>query len=307
MFSNKLFRGIIIIAVFATSLSLVACGGGESNTVDTSPVSALDPILINNFNAALIAKQGYTALTQLSDQTTALIPNTTATTSLAVVNISNYSLNDYKLAQADALVTSCTGSGSRSSSDPTVNPIIISYVACVEGNTSTTGTVSFDVTGTIAFTDLQITDNTSNITVTLNGSATVIISSDVATGENTFTFKGTLLSVKKELDVVNLQNFNVTQITNINTQIITLTIDYSLSSSLIVGSLNVETINPFKTTIGMAYPFAGQLVVTAAQGSKVRLTVNSDIGNNAITLDIDPDGTGYDPTLSQPYSWEEFF
>ncbi len=313
MFSNKFFKHVTNIALIISSLSLFACGGGEANDTPITIAPALDPITINALNAKLLAKQGYSALTQLSGKTSTLIQTAPSTASLSVVDIASASINNFKLAQADGIPQNCTIAGTRTSSDLTVSPVIITFDACDDGTTTIAGQLTItalavvivpNFNGTIEFTDLQITDNANDVTVTLSGAATVIIATP-SDGISTFTFKGTLLSAKSGLDTVSFENFTITRETNLNTNEITESIDYSFSSSLIDGSLTVATIFPFKTTIGMLYPYQGQLVVIGAQGSKVRLTVNSGTGlaTDTFTLEVDPDGNGYDPILTQVFAW----
>ncbi len=313
MFSNKFFKHVTSIVLIISSLSLFACGGGDT-TITIAPV--LDPITINALNAKLLAKQGYSTLTQLSDQTSTLIQTAPSAASLSVVELAGVSSSNLKLAQADGIAQNCRVAGTRTSSDLTINPVIITFDACDDGTTTITGQLTLtaaivvtpDFNATVEFTDLQITDNSDGITITLNGGATVTITTPNI-GVSIFTFKGTLLSAKIGLDTVSFENFTVTRETNSDTNERTVTIDYSFSSSLIDGSLTVTTEDPFITRFDRLYPYQGRLVVTGAQGSKLRLTVNSGTGGAAsdtVTIEVDPDGNGYD-SLTQVVTWRDLF
>jgi hypothetical protein len=97
-------------------------------------------------------------------------------------------------------------------------------------------------------------------------------------------------------------NFDTSQTVNVSTQ----PEPYTLAASGTVDSTQLDGVIDYDTPVtfqgqGADYPFAGELLITGADGGTIRLIAT---GNNNVTIETDTDGDG---TLesSEDTTWDD--
>lgn len=137
-------------------------------------------------------------------------------------------------------------------------------------------------------TEVQLSTGNSGV---IHGSFTASISNGAQLVSN---LSGTSLLLQNTTAGVTNQilisNFSYVDTLNNTTGNVTVDHDFTYASTLLGGSITVNTVTPFIIYSGDIYPTTGQLVVTGASNAKVRL---SAVNKTSATLEYDLDGTGY--------------
>lgn len=151
----------------------------------------------------------------------------------------------------------------------------------IEGGTDLTATV------TASFNDLSLTDD--GVTESVDGTISLTLDIDGATGTES------LELVISELTATSGGTEDVVADANISVSVdatgaVTVTVAATFSFAGLGGSVTVETVVAFQSVDDQANPSAGEVLVTGAGGSSVRLTAEPDGVN--VVLDVDADGVG---------------
>jgi hypothetical protein len=189
----------------------------------------------------------------------------------------------------------------------------ITFNACsdIAGET-TSGSAS--LTGVTAAADGSSFSATFSIDVTFTetGAAPLRIAGGFSIGQTcnittldcSGTFTGTSLGAAQGTETWFITNFTITEVELAGT--ITTTLNYTVSSSALNGSVSVITSVPLKMLTTALHPYTGVVIATGSNNSKVRVTViGSDptaAGQVQIEVDADGDGTYEGSTL---HSWSE--
>ncbi|MEN8133736.1 MAG: hypothetical protein ABFS45_26985 [Pseudomonadota bacterium] len=309
-------------------LGLNACGGGggdgESSPVGTAPAT---PIALNPNNAeqvsglALESADGLIStggLLPLAAQTTAAGTKKASLHEITRVLMgkrNNHEAGGEVVAGATQQQSCSAGGDITMTMDENAGTASISFNQCAEGDLVINGSVSFSgitQTGTAPNETVSMTISYNNLSVTQAGTTAVSINGSydvtvVSTGtEVTSTLSGTLLSITEGGQTHDLFNFQFTETLVNATLMTTTTADYTLSSSLINGSVTVTTQTPLETDFGASYPHSGVLLIEGANSS-IRLTVLGDENflplDQQVRLEIDANGDGtYETTVTR--SWD---
>jgi len=140
------------------------------------------------------------------------------------------------------------------------------------------------------------------------GSFSIDENCNTSTHDCTSNFTGTSLGAQQGNETWFITNFMIREAlvhnTQNNTQNVTVTFNYAVSSTALNGSVTVSTSTPFQMLTSARHPYTGVVVATGKNNSKVRLTVlGSDPtapGQVQIEVDADGDNTYESTTL---YSW----
>ena len=119
----------------------------------------------------------------------------------------------------------------------------------------------------------------------------------------TTVFSGSSLGTQEGAEVWYISNFSITE-TN-NSSGTSVTASYTVSSSILGGSLSVITNVPVFTPVGSLYPSQGQVTVSGA-GSRVRVTILSSNPSlaTAVRVELDATSDGTFETTTH-YSWTQ--
>lgn len=100
-----------------------------------------------------------------------------------------------------------------------------------------------------------------------------------------------------------MSNFSLASSTSYTTNTYTRDYDFTVNSTEIGGTITVNTVSPFVSTLTTgSYPTVGQMVISASSGAKVRVTAQPDGTNVFIEYDINPiDGT-YEASVTKTWS-----
>lgn len=147
---------------------------------------------------------------------------------------------------------------------------------------------------------------TSNLSVTEDGE-TVVINGDVTlrelTNDNvifTSSFSGNGIEVVTGSDTLILTDFSIDEIDNEANGAYTISVNGTISSSNIGGSVTVTT-NVAFTGVGALDPSGGEVSCVGANGTSVRLIANVD--GNTVQLQVDTDGDGVaDNTIDETWT-----
>ncbi len=147
---------------------------------------------------------------------------------------------------------------------------------------------------------------TSNLSVTVDGE-TVLMNGDVTlqelTSDNvTFTssFNGNGIKIVTSSDTLILTDFVINEIENKASGAYTISVNGTISSSGIGGSVSVTTNVPF-TGVGTLDPTGGEATCVGANGTSVKLIANAD--GNTVQLQIDTNGDGTaDNTIDETWA-----
>jgi hypothetical protein len=146
--------------------------------------------------------------------------------------------------------------------------------------------VAGSMSATVAL-DLRVTDSGGTVRVVANFTMTNSWTSTTSTIQMTGSTLGYTDGVNTEI----LSNFDISETKDDSTSTITWSSDFTFASTVLGGSVTVDTTTPFEASLYGAHPYAGQLVITGANDTKLRLTVDPDPPEVLLELDADGDGT----------------
>src|SRR6267378_4245090 len=307
---------------------LWGCGGGGGGGGGSGPVGLTPPpstpVGVTASNATQVsatalkpAVGGGGALTTVAGVETTAAPQTRAATRalLAVARDSQTQLSaSQSVVGAVAQTIQCAVSGSITrdiSADGTSGTITFNACSDIAGETIS-GSAS--ATGVSAASDgSHFSGNFSvDITFTETGFAPLRIVGSFSIDENcntsthdcTSRLTGTSLGAQQGNETWFITNFMIREALVYSTQNLTVTFNYTVSSTALNGSVAVITSTPLQMLTSARHPYTGVVVATGKNNSKVRLIVlGSDPtapGQVQIEVDADGDNTYESTTL---YSW----
>ncbi len=296
-------------------------GGGGGPAGLTPPPST--PVGVTTANATQVgatalkpAVGGGGALTTVTGLETTAAPQTRAVTRalLAVARDSKAPLSaSQSVVGAAAQTIQCAVSGSvtadisadRTSGTFTFNACSDVAGETISGSASATG-VSAASDGSSFSGNFRI-----DITFTESGFAPTRIVGDFSIGETcntshdcTSNFTGASLGAQQGSETWFITNFAIAEALVSSTQNETVTFNYTVSSTLLNGSVAVSTSTPFQGLTSARHPSTGVAVATGKNNSRVRVTVlgNDPTAPGQVQIDVDADGdNAYESTAS--YSW----
>ncbi len=326
---SKPNSGINNFILTSVITSLSACGGGGGNgDSSTSVVSASAPVTVTVANAPNVAGVTFEATDDLSgggDGVANVFAASTGSTPSADINILDALVSQIR--QAPGLLNSgssrvrtaavaqisnepCdSGSFSGSFNDADNNEILstgdslsITSSNCSFGSVAMSGGISVDnivVTGDfaneVAPYSFSFRLQTNNLSVTTDGT-TVVLNGDLAFRESTndnviFTssFSGNGIKIVTGGDTLILTGFTIDETDNNATGSYSISMNGTISSSNIGGSVTVTTEVAFTGT-GLLDPTGGEANCVGANGTSVRLIANAD--GNTVQLQVDTNGDG---------------
>jgi hypothetical protein len=310
-------------AIAVLAAGLIGCGGGGSSGGGpaglTQPPST--PVAVTATNATQV---GATALepaiggsgalgTVVGAETTAAPkPRAVTRTLLAVARDSKERLSAPQSVVGVAQTFPCTVSGSVTvDAGAGGTSATITFNACsdIAGET-TSGSAS--LTGVTAAADGSSFSATFSIDVTFTetGAAPLRIAGGFSIGQTcnittldcSGTFTGTSLGAAQGTETWFITNFTITEVELAGT--ITTTLNYTVSSSALNGSVSVITSVPLKMLTTALHPYTGVVIATGSNNSKVRVTVLGSHPTNPaqVQIEVDADGNGVYES-STLYSW----
>jgi hypothetical protein len=257
--------------VLNMSLSFVGVGASNSS-VGEVPLSAQPNTRPATHLLFGVLRQHLGSPSARSPQSAALVPLDT----IPCDNAPNGSITTNPQATSNTVTfTNCLDAASGETINGTLALTNIANPAAGE----TTGHVSHNLTFTQPSTD------------TLMSSGEFDIDHKTAGTVVTDTLTGGPITVQIGGDVAILSGFTITSIVETapgggETDSVAGTI----ATTRIGGSVSVTTPTPLQTVSGRMFPSTGQIIITGASNSKLRLTVLGDetLGNTQVTLELDP-------------------
>lgn len=322
-----------VLGLFAATLFLTGCGGGDSNSSAYSGPTAPVAVTTTTEGDAVASYAKSAALSSsfsnLADTFVPLTGNTSPELSAAPDMLGNLAKRFADMALKPTIsgtslmagVTasqtySCGTSGTYTLTvnvaDPyATNPspgdsYTFSFNNCVYGSFMDTGSVTFTVNTYTTGNDFSATYTFSNYTTTVISSGDFIKTVGAFTAaisaatDTTYSITGTSLVNTGSFSGVAAQlrysDFSFVDIFYTNFDL-SLDHDFTIASTEIGGSITVNTVTPFVIANGDIYPYVGQLIVTAASNAKVRLTAEDNVN---VTIEYDLDGDDiYETTLNE--------
>ncbi len=294
-------------------------GGGGGPAGLTPPPST--PVAVTAANATQVsatalkpAVGGGGALGTVTGLETTAAPQTRAVT-LALLAVARDSKTQLSASQgvvgAAAQTFPCAVSGSVTadiSADGTAGTFTFNACSDIAGETlsgsaSATG-VSFD--GSRFRGNFRI-----DVTFTVTGFAPLRMVGDFSIDETcntsndcTSSFTGTSLGAQQGNETWFITNFAINEALVYSTQNLTVTFNYTVSSTALNGSVAVTTSTPVQMQTSARHPYAGVVVATGTNSSKARLTVigSDPTAPGQVQIEVDADGNGVYES-STLYSW----
>jgi len=295
-------------------------GGGGGPAGLTPPPST--PVAVTAANATQVsatalkpAVGGGAALGTVSGLDTTAAPQTRAVTR-ALLAVARDSKTQLSASQSvvGAAQTQCHFGGFKTadfSADGTSGTITFNACSDVAGET---------ISGSISATGLVGAPGGSHfsgnfrfdITFTETGFAPLRIVGDFSIVENcntsndcTHSFTGTSLGSQQGNETWFITNFTINESLVNSTQNLTVTFNYTVSSTALNGSVTVITSTPFQGLASARHPSTGVAVATGKNNSKVRVTVlgNDPTAPDQVKIEVDADGDGaYESSTLYPWS-----
>jgi len=196
----------------------------------------------------------------------------------------------------------------------------ITFTNCAMGGYVLNGEIGFS--GSVTLSGYAISTTYTNLTYSSGGSVLATFNGDqtyaFAVATNTFTVSGTSFTVQTSSDTATMTNYSFGSSVDLSGNR-TLTIEYTVSSSLFGGQVIVTTNSlegglPFVTAAGDPYPHTGSLVVIGANNTRVRASANGDgTATGTVTIETDlttgalatPGGDGIYESINTT-TWSEF-
>jgi hypothetical protein len=215
--------------------------------------------------------------------------------------------------------TQCTGGGSVTVSGNLVNPLTLSpndtilfvFASCVEDGATVSGRFAMRVTsfsgdlasGAFSFgVSVDLTSFAVTVdgeTATANGKIAIAVNATFA-GTVSMTVTSSSITIGDGASSLTLSDYSVTR--TIDTVAGTFTLDAggTLTSTAFSGAVTFDTTAVLQGT-GDSFAFAGQVVITGANGATIRVTV---LDSTFVRLEVDANGDGtVDTTVDK--TWHE--
>lgn len=322
------YIGLILLAAAA----LAGCSGGSSSSSASS--STATKVSITSTNESTITNSAVNQATQsLAGSTLSNVGGVqTSSTPLGdhvLNNVANFAFT--KLAEhqsapmsvAGAIVGTytCTTSGTITldtdgSSTTPYTYFTINYNNCIESGITQNGSVSLtNITSTPSTNPTSISATfTFNYTIS-NASTSAGIYGDftiAATGiksaSRTDSISGTSLNFKYGAKYETLTNFAFTSSYDDTTVThgYSDTVNYSFASDVILAGFDFQTVTALVRNYGDVYPRSGQVIISGASSTKLRVTVvsgdvNAGTSTGTVTLELDQ-GTGYGSPVTKTWA-----
>ena len=303
-------------------LTLGACGGGGSGGTTAAPPPPVAPAVINSANAETVAASsvdvalqtgsfdGFIGLTGLTVTSTGGVSKLSAVQTASRMVKATVSNSVISQVPVGPVTEPCAVSGSVTISGDIANPetltagdffnvdwnncddgqgqvidgLLVYSITSFEGD-ATTGQSLLGIT--LTFTAFQVTEGTNFYSVDGDASFTV----DTRTPPVTVaTMSGSTFTISSNGSTETLSNFSTTVTENAGMFPSSYTIDAmgTITSTEFDGSVTYDTVVLFQS-IGEAYPYAGELLVTGANNATLRLIALDEV-NVRIEADYDGDG-----------------
>lgn len=307
MFSTITKTRIYNFIVISMTMSLLACGGGDSGGgnsgyTGTAPTT---PIAITDTNSNAIAKQASS-----NDINSKPSSGTGRSSAIVIQAIKNNQSNVGISAAAVAdICTTGTATGPNAGASGTYT-----FTNCNTGTETLNGSITVSggsllansFSGNFVYNAFSVTENSTGTTVTINGAYTISWNSNA--GVETGRYYGDILGFKVAEKVVDITNFDNSY--ESTSSIEKEDIQYTLNSTALNGSVTVKSLVQIQTNNGRDFPFAGQMLITGANGangpSKLRMTVMAGgigLPTDMVKVEVDADGDGtYEVSNTVPWS-----
>ena len=327
---KQLITKITWLGLFATTLVLTACGGGGGGGSSFTPPDINEtPVAITaaNQNAiALSVDAGINGTVAGGDVALGAVIVGSGS-SPSAFNFASTKLLDYAKQGAAATVNLPAGVVDSATIDCGPTPdygtmtitidiadpdflvmvagdsLSISSNSCNDGmGTTINGSFSFtidsgsiildcpsncpDVAIAVNFNNLRITE--SGLTAAIHGGFTMAVSEI----DGTSSVSGTSLYLIAGADAIRLTNFNIDSSTTGSTTSSTVTM--TIASTLIDGSITIETLDPILQDVGELHPHAGIVRVTGAGEATLTIVY---VDSTQVNFYLDPDGDGPEPEV----------
>ena len=290
-------------------LFLLGCGGGGGGDSGVTYTGLTTPAVITNTNAKILAEGAIggsstgTAFGVVSDGQE-IQPNPT------ILNVARILSNI--VTQLDISPSSSTLPGAivtDSGSDPCLDGGSISFnlsvddvtddfsgtfnfINCAEGGTTINGNTTVSGTINLNSSFIEVLNFTMNPVTVVSGAESYTMSGTVRTSVS-----GSSATIVMD---VRLRNNNTQMVEWINNLTISAVDNGSFLEMTITGRyyhpehgyIDIVTNLPFQINYADQWPYAGQMTITGASGSKARVTA---VSNTQYRLEVDPDGSGYGP------------
>jgi len=143
-----------------------------------------------------------------------------------------------------------------------------------------------DFSAAMSFNNFRITEG--GFTAAIHGGFTLALSETSGTSS----FSGTSLFLIAGADAIHLTDFNISSALISGDTATSSSVNITIASTLIDGSISFETTVDIEQVIGQDHPYTGTVVVTGAGGET--LTIDY-VGQFAVDLTLDTDGAGATP------------
>ena len=296
-------------------LLLSACGGdGNSSSNNSAPPPPNVPITQSNSKA--VAQAAYRGSRDLDGMefrdgdSTSTLPVVSDIPHFLSTHI--YSFTPAPKEEGQQRLDSCSFGGDVDVVDIGNNRLSVTFDNCtavsgitLNGNVTLGGSGNFfgdTFSGTLLFTQLSFTYSNLPLTFTIDGSISYIwttigtIKSSTETANYTISVNGYSVTVS---------NYSSSSTYDSSTGVTTENHSYTITSSFIGGSVMVSGSQSFVAFASEPFPRDGVLIITGANGSKLRFTaLGSGTPDGLIRLEVDEDGDGFYES-TQEISWSQ--
>lgn len=296
--------------------ALAACGGGDSSGGDSVPKAAITAD--NAEQAASVVVKTSSGVQDLGDASSGLtggvLPRSAVTGSIEVnvrtlSNLVIESAGNLEAVTVGPETEPCPVSGSitfiANIQDPNgeqVSPgdsVSLTANGCADGNSVVNGTITlvinrfsigpsgipFDFSASVTIAGFSIAEGSE--TSAVNGDMTISLASK--DGVTTTTgLSGNSISVSFNGDTSSLFAFAFNTTVNDSNGAYTLSSNGTVDAAELGGAVTFQTVVPFQG-VGEAYPDSGEMLITGADNSLIRLVVIDSVN---VRLDVDADGDG---------------
>jgi hypothetical protein len=314
------YIGILLIGV-----ALSGCGGsGSSSSV---PTSTAPKVAITSTNQSTITNTAINSATsQLASNSSLSIvggvqTSTTPSNDPVLTQWADFAFNHIANQQnmpagVAGAVTSYNCGSTAASGTYTVDTDNTTYItftfnSCVLGSSTTNGTMSLsgvsitkNTAGVITAISANFSFDLTTVTTTTSGSVTYklvggfnIAATGIKTTSRKDSISGTTLSASVGTKYATLSNFSFTSTydNTTTTPSTSSTIDYTYASDLIAAAFDFHTVNALVKNYFDTYPRSGQVIISGANSTAVKVTVvstdaNAGTSTGTVQLQLSSDG-----------------